>query len=358
MNHDINITKLKLNCFRQSKVPGEFMLQLRVPGGFIEAKYLKDIQYIAETWGDGTFHMGMRQTLNAPGIKFEKIEAVNEYIADYIKKTDIEACNVDMKGASPKAGYPTIGARNIMACIGNSHCVKANYNTHELAKKIEKLIFPSHYHIKTALSGCPNDCGKGHFNDFGIVGVTKPTYHPERCIGCGRCVKVCAHGATRVLSLENNRVEKDSCCCVGCGECVEACPSSAWTRPEEKLYRILIGGRTGKQYPRMGKIFLNWITEDVILGVIGNWQKFSSNVLHHRPEYLHGGHLIDRAGFQKFKELILDGVTLNPEALVAQRIQWAETEYRANINVKPMSQHMSPGVDYVLENPIKYGGAH
>lgn len=33
MNHDINVKKMRLNCFRQSKVPGEFMLQMRVPGG-------------------------------------------------------------------------------------------------------------------------------------------------------------------------------------------------------------------------------------------------------------------------------------------------------------------------------------
>ena len=64
MKHDININKLKLNCFRQSKVPGEFMLQMRVPGGLVKAKYLSTIQYIAETWGNGTFHLGMRQTLN------------------------------------------------------------------------------------------------------------------------------------------------------------------------------------------------------------------------------------------------------------------------------------------------------
>ena len=54
-----------------------------------------------------------------------------------------------------------------------------------------------------------------------------------------------------------------------------------------------------------------------------------------------------RAGYQKFKEIILDGVKLNSEAQVAQRILWAETEYRANINVKPISQHPSPGEVYI-----------
>ncbi|MFR2300677.1 MAG: sulfite reductase subunit C, partial [Clostridium paraputrificum] len=45
MNHDIDIKKVRLNCFRQSKIPGEFMLQMRVPGGLVNAKYLSDIQY-------------------------------------------------------------------------------------------------------------------------------------------------------------------------------------------------------------------------------------------------------------------------------------------------------------------------
>ena len=344
MKHDININKLKLNCFRQSKVPGEFMLQMRVPGGLVKAKYLSTIQYIAETWGNGTFHLGMRQTLNAPGIKYENIPEVNKYLEEYIKDIEVEMCNVDMD--INEAGYPTIGARNIMACIGNSHCIKANINTFELAKKLEKEIFPSHYHIKIAVAGCPNDCAKGHFNDFGILGVTKPIYLKERCIGCGRCVKVCEHAATRVLKLVNNKIEKDSCCCVGCGECVEACPASAWVRPTKKLYRVLIGGRTGKQYPRMGKMFLNWVTEDVVIKVIQNWQNFSANVLHHKPVYLHGGHLIDRAGYAKFKDLILKDVELNPEALVAQRVLWAETEYRANINLRAVGDIPSPGEDY------------
>ena len=52
MNHDIDIKKLRINCFRQSKVAGEFMLQMRVPGSLIEAKYLQIVQDIAQYWGE------------------------------------------------------------------------------------------------------------------------------------------------------------------------------------------------------------------------------------------------------------------------------------------------------------------
>ncbi|MGL5647108.1 MAG: sulfite reductase subunit C, partial [Clostridium sp.] len=335
---DIDIKKLRKNCFRQSKVPGEFMLQMRIPGGVIEAKYLKTVQEIAEKFGNGTFHMGMRQTFDIPGIKYENVEKANEYIEEYIKAVQIDECNCDMEKS--KNGYPYIGPRNVMACIGNTHCIKANVNTKEMANKIEELVYPSPYHIKVSVAGCPNDCAKGHFQDFGVIGQTRNIYHEDRCIGCGACVRACEKHATRVLTLnDKHKIDKDDCCCVGCGECVIACPASAWTREEKKYYRVVIGGRTGKQTPRMGKTFLNYVTEDVVLAMFANWQKFSSWALDYKPEYLHGGHLIDRAGYHKFKEIILDGVELNEEALVAENIFWAETEYRSNFNVKPMVMH-------------------
>jgi len=342
MNHDINVKKTRINCFRQSKVPGEFLLQMRAPGGTLDAKYLELVQHLCKTWGNGLFHFGMRQCFNIPGIKYENIPAVHAYIKEYIEGVEVEMCKVKMEDTDH--GFPTIGGRNIMSCIGNAHCIKANVHTYALARKIEPLIFPSHYHVKISIAGCPNDCGKAHFNDFGMIGIAKMEYHEERCIGCSACVDACSHHATGVLKLNRyNKVDKDDCCCVGCGECTLICPASAWTRLPTKFYRVLLGARTGKQEARMGKTFMTWVTEDVILQLFANWPKFSAWVLDYKPEYLHGGHLIDRAGYQKFKEIMLDGVKLNPEAKVADNIFWAETEYRRDIHIKPLSEHKIAG---------------
>ena len=90
MNHDINVGKVRLNCFRQSKEPGVFMLQMRVPGGTVDAKYLSYVEHISRTWGDGNFHFGTRQTFDIPGIKYENIPAVNAYLEQYIDEAGNE----------------------------------------------------------------------------------------------------------------------------------------------------------------------------------------------------------------------------------------------------------------------------
>ena len=60
----------------------------------------------------GLFHMGTRQNMDIPGIKYEYIDEVNKFIKNYIEEVDVEMCGVDMEVGD--YGYPTIGARNIM----------------------------------------------------------------------------------------------------------------------------------------------------------------------------------------------------------------------------------------------------
>ncbi|EIU9945065.1 sulfite reductase subunit C, partial [Escherichia coli] len=42
-------------------------------------------------------------------------------------------------------------------------------------------------------------------------------------------------------------------------------------------------------------------------------------------------------GYLRFKERVLRGVQLNPEAMVAERIYWAEDESVARLHLKPVS---------------------
>ena len=260
---------------------------------------------------------------------------MNAALEPFIREIEMELCDVQVD--DPKAGYLAIGGRNIVACQGNRICQKANTDTTGLSRRLEKLIYPSAYHLKTVIAGCPNDCAKASMSDFGIIGVARMRFTAERCIGCGACVKACAHHAVGCLSLKNGKATKEESLCIGCGECVLACPTLAWQRQPQEFWQVRLGGRTGKKTPRAGKVFLNWVTEDVIRQVISNLFEFEKEMLGGKPVYLHMGHLIDKGGYLRFKERVLRGVQLNPEAMVAERIYWAEDESGARLHLKPVS---------------------
>ena len=73
---DINTKALKKNAFRVTKERGVTASRIRVPGGHLDAKYLSQIQHIAETFGNGTVHITSRQGFEIPGIPFEKMPEV------------------------------------------------------------------------------------------------------------------------------------------------------------------------------------------------------------------------------------------------------------------------------------------
>ncbi|MFQ1877327.1 4Fe-4S binding protein [Aeromonas veronii] len=301
MSLDIDIIKARAkNEYRLSKVRGEAMISVRIPGGIMPAHLLTVAQQIAEQYGNGLIHLTTRQKLAMPGIKYQDMDKVNAALEPFIKEIEVETCGIEVEDTT--AGYQTIGGRNIVACQGNTICQKGNIDCTGLAQRMEKHLYPNPYHLKMVIAGCPNDCAKANMADFGILGIAKIYFNAERCIGCG--------------------------------ECVLACPTLAWQRDPKQLYMVKLGGRTSKKTPRTGKLFLNWVTEEVLHAVIKNLFEFEAEMLDGKPIYLHMGHLIDRAGYHKFKERVLRGVTLNPEAMVADRIFWAEDLYVANMHVK------------------------
>ena len=82
---DVNTKKLKKNAFRVTKERGLTASRVRVPGGHLDAKYLSMIQEIAETYGDGSVHMTVRQGFEIPGIRYEDMDKVNELLQPIIE---------------------------------------------------------------------------------------------------------------------------------------------------------------------------------------------------------------------------------------------------------------------------------
>lgn len=319
---DVNTKKLKKNAFRVTKERGLTASRVRVPGGHLDAKYLSMIQEIAETYGDGSVHMTVRQGFEIPGIRYEDMDKVNELLQPIIEGLKINQ-------PEPGKGYSSSGTRNISACVGNKVCPYACYDTSGFAFKIEKAIFPDDLHVKVALTGCPNDCAKVRMHDFGIMGMTEPQYRAERCVSCGACEKACKRKSVGALSMVNYRIQRNHEKCIGCGECVIQCPTRAWVRSEKKYYRLTLLGRTGKKNPRLGEDFIKWADEESILKIIANTYDYVR-------EYIdlsapggkeHIGYIVDRTGFEEFKKWALRDVKLPEIAEVSERIYWGGVKY-------------------------------
>lgn len=320
---DINTKKVKKNAFRISKERGLTASRVRVPGGKCNAKVLGIIKEIAEIYGNGNVHLTTRQGFEIEGISLNDMDKVNEMLQPVIEELGINQTN-------PNTGYPASGTRNVSACIGNRVCPFGNYNTAEFAKRIENAIFPNDLHFKIALTGCANDCIKARMHDFGIIGMTMPQYDPSRCVTCGACVKGCDKLSVKALSKVNDKVVRNEEKCVGCGVCVTKCPTRAFTRSQQKYYRLTIMGRTGKRNPRLGEDFLVWVDEDTIIKVILNTYKFVEKYIDRSAPggKEHVGYIIDRVGFTEFKKWALDGVELLPETIVNENVYWSGIHYR------------------------------
>lgn len=320
MSLDINTKKAKKNAWRISKERGIGASRIRIPGGYTDARILGMVQEIAEEFGNGFVHLTTRQGFEIEGIRLEDMEEVNKRIQPIIDIVGINQYEQDVN-----KGYSASGTRNVGACIGNNVCPFANYNTAEFAKKVDKAIFPNDLHVKVCFTGCSNDCAKVRMHDFGIIGMTMPQYDASRCISCNACVKGCKALSVDALSVKNFKIERNAEKCVGCGVCVTKCPTRAWTRSPKKYYKLTIMGRTGKKNPRLGEDFLIWADEENIIKIIKATYAFAKDYIDPNAPggKEHIGYIIDRAGFEKFKEYVLKDVELMPETVINNNVYWS-----------------------------------
>ena len=73
--------------------------------------------------------------------------------------------------------------------------------------------------LKNLGMGCGSRAGKMERHSAG-----KPSVAKGQCIGCGACLKICAHSA---ITIENKKASIDHSKCVGCGRCIGICPMDA-----------------------------------------------------------------------------------------------------------------------------------
>ncbi|MCI6121607.1 DUF362 domain-containing protein [Bariatricus sp. SGI.161] len=73
--------------------------------------------------------------------------------------------------------------------------------------------------LKNIGMGCGSRAGKMEMHSAG-----KPYVEQEECVGCGNCIRICAHDAP---SITDGKASIDHDKCVGCGRCIGVCPKDA-----------------------------------------------------------------------------------------------------------------------------------
>ncbi|MDR0890225.1 MAG: DUF362 domain-containing protein [Oscillospiraceae bacterium] len=85
--------------------------------------------------------------------------------------------------------------------------------------------------IKNIGMGCGSRAGKMEMHSSG-----KPIIEQSKCIGCGSCLKICAHDAP---CITNRKATIDLDKCVGCGRCLGICPTDAIASLFDESERLL-----------------------------------------------------------------------------------------------------------------------
>jgi dissimilatory sulfite reductase (desulfoviridin) alpha/beta subunit len=228
-----------------------FTVRLRIPGGTLSSDQIAVIGEIARKYGRGTVHLTIRQGVEIPWVSFVKLGEVTKAL--------------DKVGTPPGSCGPRV--RNITACVGLPTCNHANIDSQALVKRLDERFFdvvlPTK--LKIAVAGCPNSCSDPWINDIGIIGRIKPGVVPEKCKGCGACVRVCRESA---VDITNGMPRIAPAKCLYCGECTRACMTGAIT-VEKEGYSILIGGNTGR-HPRFAYRLVDFADEETLFRVIEN----------------------------------------------------------------------------------------
>lgn len=103
------------------------------------------------------------------------------------------------------------------------------------------IISLSHFkgHEQAGFGGALKNLGMGGGSRAGKMemhSAGKPFVKQKKCIGCGACARICAHGAP---IIEGGKCTIDQDRCVGCGRCIGVCPKDAVTPANDVAFEIL-----------------------------------------------------------------------------------------------------------------------
>ena len=243
----------------------------------------------AKKYGNGKIAMTTRLTVEVQGIPYENVEACCE---------EIQSVGLYVGGTSSLV-------RPVVSCKG-SVCVHGLMDTQNFCERVFNEFYVKWHTVrlphkfKIGIGGCPNNCVKPAFHDFGLTGQSVPDYDPDLCNACGKCSVIDKCPVHAMSRDEEGNLVLDSEKCTNCGKCVGACPFDCI---EEKArgYKVSIGGIWGKTQ-RMPDYLPGIYTEDEVMKLI------EKCLLLYREQGITGerfGRTLDRIGADKFIEQLL-----------------------------------------------------
>ena len=203
--------RLKGLGFLNNKGTDSFSARVITGNGRVTAAQHRRMAEAAERFGNGTLTYTTRQTVEIPGIPYEKIGEFQSFLAEE---------GLMAGGTGPKV-------RPVVSCKGTT-CQYGLLDSYALSEEIHQRFYVGYHDVKLphkfkiAVGGCPNNCVKPNLNDLGVVGQRIPQFHKELCKGCKKCAveAACPVGASKVV---DGVLVRNTELCNQCGRCIGTC---------------------------------------------------------------------------------------------------------------------------------------
>ena len=247
--------RLKGLGFLNNKGTDSFSARVITGNGKVTAAQHRRMAEAAERFGNGTLTYTTRQTVEIPGIPYEKIGEFQSFLAEE---------GLMAGGTGPKV-------RPVVSCKGTT-CQYGLLDSYALSEEIHQRFYVGYHDVKLphkfkiAVGGCPNNCVKPNLNDLGVVGQRIPQFHKELCKGCKKCAveAACPVGASKVV---DGVLVRNTELCNQCGRCIGTCRFDSITDGTYG-YKIYIGGRWGKKVAMGRALNQFFTTKEEVMTVI------------------------------------------------------------------------------------------
>lgn len=282
-----------------------FIERVLSPNGVFTGEQMQAITEAAKKYGSGKVALTTRLTMEIMDVPFE----------------NIEACCDAMYAAGLYVGGTSSLVRPIVACKG-SYCVHGLMDVHPFAERVFNEYYVKWHTVrlphkfKIGIGGCPNNCVKPAFHDFGIMGQSVPDYDPDLCNACNKCSVIGKCPVKAAYQGEDGTLVIDAEKCTNCGKCIGACNFDSI---EEKArgYKITIGGIWGKTQ-RMGSPVPGIYSEDEVMALI------EKALLIYREQGITGerfGRTVERIGVDNFiAQMLSDDILERKQAILDAKL--------------------------------------